>query len=216
MPRICEVDGCNNPHCSRGYCSKHLQRFYKYGDPEMLVGRHSTPGGLCIIDGCDNKHDAKGYCRKHYERLRRNGSPHKANKYIFGRLCSVEGCGRKHAAKGYCTKHYHRHLRQTNMQFRIKDNLRRRINSAIKNNRKAASAVRDLGCSIHKFVLYIETQFEDGMSWENWGIHGWHLDHIVPLASFDLTNREQFLDAVHYTNYQPLWAFDNLSKGDRI
>jgi hypothetical protein len=53
------------------------------------------------------------------------------------------------------------------------------------------------------------------MSWDNWTTDGWHIDHIKPLASFDLTDRQQLLLACHYTNLQPLWAIDNLSKGDR-
>lgn len=48
------------------------------------------------------------------------------------------------------------------------------------------------------------------MSWDNWG--EWHLDHVLELALFDLTDREQFLKAVHYTNYQPLWEAENLAK----
>jgi len=52
------------------------------------------------------------------------------------------------------------------------------------------------------------------MNWEN---HGkWHIDHRLPLKHFDLTDREQFLKAVNYTNLQPLWAFDNISKGCKI
>ena len=54
------------------------------------------------------------------------------------------------------------------------------------------------------------------MSWDNYGKKGWHIDHITPLVLFDLTNREQVLMACHYTNLQPLWAKDNLSKGTKI
>jgi hypothetical protein len=59
----------------------------------------------------------------------------------------------------------------------------------------------------------LEVKFQQGMSWDNYG--QWHIDHIKPLAKFDLTDRTQFLAACHYTNLQPLWAEDNLSKGAR-
>jgi hypothetical protein len=64
-------------------------------------------------------------------------------------------------------------------------------------------------------MIYLESLFSSGMSWENWGSgpDKWHIDHKRPLASFDLTDRDQVLIACHYTNLQPLWSFDNLSKG---
>ena len=54
------------------------------------------------------------------------------------------------------------------------------------------------------------------MSWENYGMHGWHLDHIIPCCSFNLQNEEELKKCFHYSNYQPLWAKDNLSKGGKI
>mgnify|MGYP003342197965 FL=1 len=100
------------------------------------------------------------------------------------------------------------------IQFRLSNNLRARIREALKNNQKAGSAVRDLGCSIEQFKEYIASKFANGMTWDNYG--EWHLDHIKPLATYNLSDRQQFLEACHYTNYQPLWAKDNLSKGARI
>jgi hypothetical protein len=54
------------------------------------------------------------------------------------------------------------------------------------------------------------------MTWENWAHRGWHLDHIRPLSSFDLTDEAQLKEAMHYTNLQPLWARDNLRKHAKI
>lgn len=99
------------------------------------------------------------------------------------------------------------------INYRLKRILRARLGASIKNNQKIGSAVNDLGCSIEKFKIYIENLFEDSMSWGNWSRAGWHIDHKIALAKFNLTNREELLKACHYTNLQPMWAEDNLSKG---
>jgi DNA/RNA endonuclease G (NUC1) len=54
------------------------------------------------------------------------------------------------------------------------------------------------------------------MNWENYGKNGWHIDHIIPCASFDLTDPKQQKNCFHYTNLQPLWAADNIRKSDKI
>jgi hypothetical protein len=98
-----------------------------------------------------------------------------------------------------------------NIDHRLAVTLRNRLYQAVKSDQKTGSAIRDLGCSIPAFRLYIENQFEDDMTWDNYG--EWHLDHVIPLASFDLTNRGEFQTAVHYLNIQPMWALDNAIKG---
>jgi len=73
-----------------------------------------------------------------------------------------------------------------------------------------------LGCSLKTFKVYIEKQFEEGMSFENHGIDTWHYDHIKPLSSFDLSKEQEQVKAFHYTNFQPLWAKDNLMKSNKM
>jgi hypothetical protein len=108
------------------------------------------------------------------------------------------------------------------LEVRLADNLRGRLNSALKNNQKKGSAIRDLGCSIVELKHYLAARFypnlqtAEQMTWENYGFRGWHIDHIIPLSSFNLTNSEQLIKACHYTNLQPLWAKDNLRKSDKI
>lgn len=78
---------------------------------------------------------------------------------------------------------------------------------------KTNSSIKLLGCSIQDFKSYLENKFQIGMSWDN---HGeWHLDHIKPCASFDISDPVQLGECFHYTNFQPLWAKDNLQKGKK-
>ena len=109
---------------------------------------------------------------------------------------------------------YHKNRKKTNLQFKLSCAIRSRLYTCIKDKCKVGSAVKDLGCSVDELIIYLESKFQEGMSWDNWKHDGWHIDHIKPLASFDLTDRNQFLEACNYTNLQPLWAKDNFSKGD--
>src|SRR5579859_1400115 len=120
---------------------------------------------------------------------------------------------RKRQAKDQAYKNQRRH---ENLNYRLARSLRTRLIMAVQSGQKGGSAVADLGCTIPEFKLYIESLFQPGMSWGNWSRTGWHLDHKKPLASFDLTDRAQFLQAAHYTNIQPLWAEDNHFKNRRI
>lgn len=100
--------------------------------------------------------------------------------------------------------------------FKMKCVLRSRLSIAIKKNYKSGSAVSNLGCSIEQFKKYLESKFEPGMTWYNWSRTGWHIDHIKPLSSFDLSDPEELKKACHYSNLQPLWWYDNLSKGANL
>jgi len=101
--------------------------------------------------------------------------------------------------------------------FRLRLNIRGRLHAFFKNGkRKPTSMTSVLGCTWQELRDYIEQQFVPGMSWETYGPKGWHIDHIKPLSSFDLADPEQFKQANHYTNLQPLWAEDNYKKGATV
>lgn len=113
---------------------------------------------------------------------------------------------------------YEKNRRRTNPQRRISTNLRNRLNCALRGASKVGSAVTDLGCSREFLLEYIESLWQPGMSWENYGQRGnvWNLDHIKPLSSFNLENRTEFLEACHYSNIRPMWASENYSKRDKL
>lgn len=107
----------------------------------------------------------------------------------------------------YAKRRYHE-----NINARLRQNIASRLRSAIKVNggRKKNKTVELIGCSIQELRNHLESLFQDGMSWENQG--EWHIDHIRPCISFDLTEIEEQKLCFHFSNLQPLWARDNQIK----
>lgn len=113
-------------------------------------------------------------------------------------------------------KEWEKERRKTDNIYRFKCNVRNNVFKSFKRGtnqfRKEAKTEKILGCTIEEFRIYIESKFKKGMTFENYG--EWHLDHIVPV--FVAKNEDEVVKLCHYTNYQPLWAEDNLSKGCKI
>jgi len=99
-----------------------------------------------------------------------------------------------------------------NPSAKVAQNVRRRIWKVLRGTMRKKHSKELLGCNLNNFVQHIESQWVDGMSWENYGLRGWHIDHIIPCCSFDLTDLEQQEKCFHYTNLQPLWAEENHKK----
>jgi len=92
----------------------------------------------------------------------------------------------------------------------LKKLIRSRIYNVLKRHSKLYSIFLLLGCSLKTLKQHLENQFKPGMTWEN---HGkWHIDHIRPCASFDLSKPEEQKKCFHYTNLRPLWAEENLRR----
>lgn len=111
---------------------------------------------------------------------------------------------------------------RTDPNFSLIRRIRGRHRSALvrylktKNCKKVDKTLNLLGCSAHDFKTYIESLFRDGMAWDKLLNSEVHLDHIRPCSSFDLSKPEDQRACFHYTNIQPLWAVDNLKKGDKM
>lgn len=95
--------------------------------------------------------------------------------------------------------------------FRIKHLMRNHVRRCLR--AKSQSTMKYVGCSAEQLKKHLEGMFCGGMSWENHGSSGWHIDHVRPLASFDLRNPADVQKCNHFSNLQPLWASDNLRKG---
>jgi hypothetical protein len=115
-------------------------------------------------------------------------------------------------------REYHMKKTKTDVKYILVRRLRSRLSHALKAKgiKKSNSTMNLCGCSPDELRKHIEKQFSKypGMSWNN--RHMWHIDHILPINSFDITDVEQQKRCFHYTNLQPLWAMDNLLKSDKI
>jgi hypothetical protein len=130
--------------------------------------------------------------------------------------------------KDYCKQNrdkiriYIRNKRKTDLNFRLSDNLRKRVRKVLNGKSKSKKTMDLIGCSVDFLKKHLENQFQPGMSWNNYGNPNgdhsecWHIDHILPCASFDLSDPKQQQKCFHYSNLQPLWAEDNMSKGAKI
>ena len=99
------------------------------------------------------------------------------------------------------------------LRLRVRTRLLKALRTAGVNSNN--TSLHDLlGCSVDELRTYLESRFMKGMDWSNRS--KWHIDHIKPLASFDLTDPGQLCEACHYTNLQPMWAEDNIAKSDKI
>lgn len=198
--RICSNINCLNQN------PQTLQSFYKNASNKPTLCKR------CIKEN-----------RKNYYQINKTKQKEQTKKYDLNHIDNIKGRqkkyynsnnGKQKRCKYY--KHYFKNQYKNNVQFKLSVLLRSRLREAIKNNQKVGSAVNDLGCSIYELKQHLESKFQEGMTWNNHGVHGWHIDHIIPLSLFDLENREQFLKACHYTNLQPLWSTDNLTKLNNI
>ena len=130
--------------------------------------------------------------------------------YIKNRIKRLEKCRQNRSQ----TRIYERERRKNNPNFRIAQNLRRRINIALKGINKNKPSFELLGCNLEQLWIHLEKSFKPGMNRKNQGL--WHIDHIRPCVSFDLTKPEEQAKCFHYTNLQALWAHENISKGAKI
>ncbi len=186
---------------------------------------------ICSIAGCIKRSRAKGLCHNHYERTRIEINRSNQRKWIIKNKDHVRA---SHALwkrenpilRNESNRRYRERNRDkirsrysTDLNFRLANILRSRLNEAVKvpmgyKSRFSRSLLsrKTLGCDIPFLREHLESLFKEGMNWGNHGIRGWHIDHIKPCARFDLNDPTQRGICFHYTNLQPLWWRENCSK----
>jgi len=165
-----------------------------------------------------NKYKIQQYREKNKDKIREQ-------KKIYGKRYYIEHREeikkRRDMRREEINKYTRKHCvqrRKNDIDYKIKCNLRCRIGQVIRNNNKSASTQKLLGCTVEFLKRHLEAKFTDGMNWNNYGtgFHNkkeWHIDHIKPCASFNLTKDIEQQKCFHFSNLQPLWSKDNLKKG---
>lgn len=211
--------------CNKCKIEKEIERFGKYKNSKD--GLKNTCKECRILEGKKRYEENINYFinyrkNKHEIILKRNEDYRKKNSEKRKEYYRNNEKKEKQYASEYRKKNiekiriYYNNKYKTNDLFRLKNIIRNRINKKIRNleGKKSKKTVDILGCSIEHLKLHIQSMFTEGMSWENRGVNGWHIDHIIPLSSAKSVDELEKL--CHYTNLQPLWSEDNFTKGDKI
>ena len=153
---------------------------------------------------------------------RKNDENYKQSDILYKQKYNESGRRKKVSKLRYAAKKddiikkcvaYNKKKYNTDPYFKAVSCMRTRVSKLLKlkNADKFNKFYEYLGCTKQEFIKYFQQKFKEGMTWEN---HGeWHIDHIKPCASFNLLDEEEQKKCFHYTNLQPLWASENLSKG---
>jgi hypothetical protein len=159
-----------------------------------------------------NREKKLDYCRKWYEvnQEQARGNAHKWREANRERKRAHDRAWRE------ANPNYQQDRRASDPQFAIAGRLRARLRYALNVTKagKHISSINDCGCTLEELMRHIEQQFVWGMSWYNRDL--WEIDHIRPMASFDLTQPAQQREACHFSNLQPLWRSENRAKGARM
>lgn len=184
-------------HAQTGYIFQGYRRHRRSDGTYRTAERWASPA--CLAKNTKEARAAK------------NAAYYQANKERI--LCKTNQWKKDNPAR--FAAHRRKYLRNS-PKARIANNSRDRIRRMIGSQGKGRGRSNKLiGCDAYSLCLILEAQFLPGMTWENYG-SAWHVDHIIPLSAYDLTDPSQQREAFHYTNLQPLWAHDNMAKGDEV
>jgi hypothetical protein len=173
----------------------------------------------CAIDKknkyVDNNKDKVLLSYKKYREENKTKILENKKKYYYNNLEKTKIYRKKYNKENrdYYNK-WEKNKAETDILFRLSRNMRSRLRSFLKSEKivKKTKTMDIVGCESHFLKEHLEQKFQQGMSWDNYGV--WHIDHIIPLSSAN--SEEEIYKLCHYTNLQPLWGIDNIKKSNKI
>ena len=219
----CNLDGLRGQckTCIKQWRLNNSERLKEYGKKYKEKNKEKIKQQM-IQWRLNNKEHIKEYEKTHnkiYKEKNKEKLRLKAKEYVIKNKDKVIESRKKHYIKNKdkinkYKKEWFRNKMKTDYLFNLKHSTRRLIGMCLRNNgySKTSKTFKILGCTPIEFKEYLEKQFTDGMSWDNQG--KWHLDHIYPISL--AKDEEELIRLNHYTNFQPLWAIDNIRKSNKV
>lgn len=197
--------------CSKCEQEKEVCEFYKNNRNPNLYRTHCKK---CMND---NSQQYKKYNKEKVDK--KNNEYQLKNRELNKFKCCEYKLNNPEHFKNWVNKNKeHRKLYIENYNLkpinRFKNSIRSRVNEIMNKKYNNPKTIDLLGCDYEFLISYIENKFNDGMSWNNYGYYGWHIDHIIPLSS--AKTEDEVCKLYHYTNLQPLWCKENLRKSNKI
>ena len=152
--------------------------------------------------------------RYQIDKAKRENNPQLKAKFEKSKKAATADWWKKNPKKSgeYSMKYYNE-----NIEYKIKHNLRAVVASAIKRGlaKKSKTTLNLLNCTTKELLTHLESNFQEGMTWDNYSQKGWHVDHVRPCESFNLQNEDEQMVCFNWRNLQPLWASENQQKLDK-
>jgi hypothetical protein len=183
-------------NCKR--CNKEILRNNYCGKCYTLNFRERNPGRM------------EELCAQYYE----NNKDHVIKRVKKYNKDNVERQAKNHA-RWIKNTNYDMNRYNSDVNYKLIKIQRARIRNALKGLNKSQTTQELIGCTIEELKAHLESQFESWMTWENYGKYGWHVDHIIPISKFDLTDEQQLKEACNYKNLKPMHWRANIVKRDK-
>jgi len=214
--------------CKKCNLSKNISEFW--------VNKNGSGGHNTVCKDCIKQYESYEIGKKKFVEKRREKNIiiknelkkekldfYLMNKEIIDQQDIAESIIKKEKRKEYYKKYYKnvdkekinnriKNKRKKDPLFKLSGNIRNLIMISIRKMgySKNSKTKKILGCSYEEFKIHLESQFKEGMSWENYG--KWHLDHKIPISW--AKNEDEIYELNKFTNFQPLWAEENIKKSN--